>query len=932
MPTSPKDSSSISLLCVDDDVSVLDMLKNYFESKPDFSVITCTNPSEALGLISQHQFDAIISDYAMPDMDGIAFLKEIRARNNPALFIIFTGRHLANIAIEALNNGGNYYVQKGGDVLFDLQKVEEFIRTSINNRRMARGAPDSDMLYRSLVEQQPDLICCFLSDGTCTLANAAYASFIGRKEAEIPRTNFLAIIPKNERDRIQKLLSGLTTQHPGTYIEHHVLSNKGEPLLFQWSYRAFFNDTGSISEYLAQGRDLSYVVRIDEVLPLGSFESRPGISRQVVSPPAYGQTAAADPADLADSIDQIQYPIFAVDKQGVVIAWNHAIAELTGIDAKTIIGQGNYAYSFPIYGEPRPMLVDSILKIASGQDIELFPGITRDGDTYNGEIEHVTIRGRPMQLWEKGTPILGSKNNVIAAVQSLLVNEELGEDGLFDKVEEHYLGGISSIILKVAGEGLSGEIAGAIGSATGGYGVYATDKRLMVVHNPELDASRPDGVQFGEFLIDELFGTNVDMRPRSIADLEKIRVFEVWRNNITSIEMKTPRFLAGFVIIRTADGGSYRIFVDHKKAFVHLEQLLNLFYPNIIRRDTELDDADLKWLDEIHVLELVGKLQPLDPFMDIPHEVITNLPRIPIHPSILVSQGQCQEIAKSIENVPYPIFAIDRQGIVIAWNKAIALLTGIVPQEMVGKDNFEYSFPFYGERKPMLIDYIIMPPDTRVHDELPAITREGDTFIGNLESVTIRGKPMLIWGKGTGIYDSRGAPVAAIQSILYSEQPSISTIIKRIEEEQYLGGLSSITVKVPGDGVIGAIAGALGSTTGGYGIYTTDQRVFVIHNPELDATRTKTMQFGEFLMDELFGTTVDTNPRTIEELSNMKVFEVARKDIMTIEMKKPLLFAGYITFRIRNGEIFRVFTDHKKAYIHLEQLLKLYYPEILRLE
>jgi PAS domain S-box-containing protein len=521
---------------------------------------------------------------------------------------------------------------------------------------------------------------------------------------------------------------------------------------------------------------------------------------------------------------------------------------------------------------------------------------------------------------------------VIAAVQSLLVSEELGEDGLFDEMEEHYIGGVSSIILKVAGEGIGGAIAGAIGSATGGYGVYATDKRLLVVHNPELDASRGEGVQFGEFIIDELFGTTVDMRPRSIADLEKIKVFEVWRNNITSIEMKTPRFLAGFLIIRTASGGSYRIFVDHKKAFGHLEQLLNLFYPNVIRMDTELDDADLEWLDEIRVLELIGKLQPVDPFIDIPHEVTTNLPRIPIHLSISVSQGQCREIAESVENVPYPIFAIDRQGIVIAWNKAMANLTGIYPKDMIGKGDFEYSFPFYGERKPMLIDYIIMPPDTPVQGELPVITREGDMFIGNLESVTIRGKQMLIWGKGTGIYDSKGGAIAAIQSILYSEQPNINTIINRFEEEQYLGGLSSITVKVPGEGVAGAIAGALGSTTGGYGIYATDQRIFVIHNPELDATQTKAMQFGEFIMDELFGTTVDTNPRSIAELGNLKIFEVARKDIITIEMKKPLLFAGYITFRTRSGEVFRVYTDHKKAYIHLEQLLKLYYPEILRIE
>jgi PAS domain S-box-containing protein len=931
MSTPQEDPQPISLLCVGNDVSVLDDLKKYFERLSDFSVFICTTPSGALGLISQYQFDAIISDYAMSDMDGISLLKEIRAQNDPALFIIFTGRHITQVAIETLNNGGNYYVQKSADVLFSLQKVEGFIRTSVHNRRMTQRALGSDMRYRSLLEQQPDLLCCFLPDGTCTFSNIAYADFIGRKEREIPQTNFLAIIPHNERQQIQKHLSALTLQNAAIYIEHHVLDSKGECLLFQWSYRASFNNRGSVLEYMAQGRDLSYVVRINEILPHGSLQGITGSTLQVVSPPSPGYTAVAELANLADSVEQFPYPIFAVDIHGVVIAWNRAIAELTGIDSRTIIGKGNYAYAFPIYGEPRPMLIDSILKAVSGQDITSFPGITRDGDTYTGNVEHVIIRGEPTQFREKGTPVFDSKGNVIAAVQSLLISGESLREDEYDTGDEHYIGGVSSIVLKIAGEGIGGAIAGAIGSTTGGYGVYATDKRLLVVHNPELDASRNEGMQFGEFIVGELFGTTVDTNPRSIADLEKIKVFEVWRDCITSIEMKTPRFLAGFLVIRTASGGSYRIFVDHKKAFLHLEQLLDLFYPNIIRMDTELDDEDLKWLDEIRVLELVSKLQPEDPFKDIPHEETTNLPRIPFHPSISVSLGQSRLIAKSIENVPYPIFAIDRQGVVIAWNMAITRLTGIDPWEMIGKDGYAYSFPFYGESKPMLIDYILMPPDSRQQGEPPVITREGDTFIGSLETVTIRGKPMFIWGKGTGIYDTQGTAIGAIQSIFSSEQPNINTLINTFEEEQYLGGLSSITMKMPGNGVIGAIEGDLGSATGGYGIYVTDQRIAVIHNPEMDAIRTKTMQFGVFIMDELFGTTVDTNPWTIAELTSQIVFEVARKDIITIEMKKPLLFAGYIALRTKSGEAFRAYIDHKLAFIHFEQLLRLYYPEILRI-
>ena len=49
-------------------------------------------------------------------------------------------------------------------------------------------------------------------------------------------------------------------------------------------------------------------------------------------------------------------------------------------------------------------------------------------------------------------------------------------------------------------------------------------------------------------------------------------------------------------------------------------------------------------------------------------------------------------------------------------------------------------------------------------------------------------------------------------------------------------------------------------------------------------------------------------------------------------MKRPLLLAGYIIFKTRNGEAFRIYIDHKKAFIHIDQLLRLFYPDILRIE
>ncbi|MDO9325970.1 MAG: hypothetical protein Q7T80_13555, partial [Methanoregula sp.] len=173
---------------------------------------------------------------------------------------------------------------------------------------------------------------------------------------------------------------------------------------------------------------------------------------------------------------------------------------------------------------------------------------------------------------------------------------------------------------------------------------------------------------------------------------------------------------------------------------------------------------------------------------------------------------------------------------------------------------------------------------------------------------------------------------AAIQSILVNDPAAVKSVPGFLNPEKYIGGISSITVKLGGEGMSGSIAGALGSTTGGYGVYATDRRLFVVYNQELDATRSDGISFGTFIIDELFGTTVDTRPRRIEELERHKVIEISRRDITSIEMKKPLLLAGYIIFQTRSGETFRIYIDHKKAFIHIDQLLGLFYPEILRIE
>jgi CheY-like chemotaxis protein len=66
--------------------------------------------AEAITKLQARRYDGIISDYQMPDMDGIAFLKYVRAHYECLPFILFTGRGREEVVIDAVNNGADFYI------------------------------------------------------------------------------------------------------------------------------------------------------------------------------------------------------------------------------------------------------------------------------------------------------------------------------------------------------------------------------------------------------------------------------------------------------------------------------------------------------------------------------------------------------------------------------------------------------------------------------------------------------------------------------------------------------------------------------------------------------------------------------------------------------------------------------------------------------
>jgi len=130
---------------------------------------------------------------------------------------------------------------------------------------------------------------------------------------------------------------------------------------------------------------------------------------------------------------------------------------------------------------------------------------------------------------------------------------------------------------------------------------------------------------------------------------------------------------------------------------------------------------------------------------------------------------QENSISLIIDNLPDPTFAIDINGVVIAWNHTMEEVSGVKAKDMVGKGNFEYSVPIYGTRRPVLIDLILNKDLIGIYPYASFITENnGDRIIAEVWTSEIKdGKKEehYIWAKAAALYGDNGEIIGAIQYI-----------------------------------------------------------------------------------------------------------------------------------------------------------------------
>jgi PAS domain S-box-containing protein len=231
----------VSVLYVDDEPDLLALGKLFLEQDGSFSVDILSSAREALLQLESKQYDAIISDFQMPGMTGIEFLQRVRASGNTIPFIIFTGRSREEIVIRALNEGADFYLQKGSEPVSQFAELANKVEKAVFQRRAEARIRDHERREADIINFLPDATFAIDTNGVVIAWNRAMERMTGVRSSEIlGKGSYEYAIPfYHERRPI--LIDLVLNGDPSTAARYPYIKRNGKTL-FSETMIPHFND------------------------------------------------------------------------------------------------------------------------------------------------------------------------------------------------------------------------------------------------------------------------------------------------------------------------------------------------------------------------------------------------------------------------------------------------------------------------------------------------------------------------------------------------------------------------------------------------------------------------------------------------------------------------------------------------------------------
>ncbi len=298
----------ISVLYVDDEQVLLELAQLFLEETGEFRVTTATSARQALAGPGPGSFDAIVSDYQMPGMNGIGFLKAVRERYGDLPFILFTGRGREEVVMEAINNGADFYLQKGGEPEAQFAELAHKIRQAVKRRQAERSMRDSERRLADIIDFLPDATFAIDRDGRVIAWNRAIEEMTGVPSAAMlgkgeyayavpfygePRPILIDLIDEPE-EKIRTWYSGIARTGSTISAETDHTHPRGHRIIVLAKAGHLYNQEGGITGAIESIRDIT-----DHKTLQGDLEKKHG---ELLA--SYEQLAAAE-EELREQYDEL---------------------------------------------------------------------------------------------------------------------------------------------------------------------------------------------------------------------------------------------------------------------------------------------------------------------------------------------------------------------------------------------------------------------------------------------------------------------------------------------------------------------------------------------------------------------------------------------------------------------------------------------------
>ncbi len=350
----------IQVLYVDDEEYLLDIGKLFLEKLGGFSVTTINSAPAALDLLTQKKFDAIVADYQMPEMDGIKFLFEVRKRFGKIPFILFTGRGREEVVIQAINNGVDFYLQKGGEPLAQFAELAHKIRIANERQTIDAALKESEknLVHAQKIANIGSYIWNMKQDNEIYFSDQMYEIFDLRKDITISSSVMLSRVHPEDKEITQYVLDDLIKNKIKIQKLHfRIVRGNGEIGFIEVTSETTFDGNGKPAESVGTVQDITERKLVEDALIKSEEKLRLKLD-SVLSP----DVDLAE-EDLINIIDKVSIqslmddlyaatgmPIGIIDLKGnvlVKVGWQDICKKFHRIHTKTLKNciQSNIALS-----------------------------------------------------------------------------------------------------------------------------------------------------------------------------------------------------------------------------------------------------------------------------------------------------------------------------------------------------------------------------------------------------------------------------------------------------------------------------------------------------------------------------------------------------------------------------------------------------------